>query len=95
MRSDNTAIMPCPHCGIDQTFAKLLLLLTRRRTCGGCGGQVRVRAYDLMIGVVRAGVFLLPITLFATWLTHAWWLLVVPAVWWAALVYLLAAGKPD
>jgi uncharacterized protein (DUF983 family) len=89
MRSAGTDVMPCPQCGIDQTYAKLLLLITRRRTCGSCGVKLRVRGYDLVIGVVRGGIVMLPVTLFLAWLVSAWWLLVIPAVWWIALIYLL------
>jgi hypothetical protein len=84
--------MFCPRCGADQERAKLLLLLARRTTCSECGTKLRVHGYALVNGVVRAGITMLPVALFVAWVTSAWWLLVLPAAWWAALFYLLLPG---
>jgi uncharacterized protein (DUF983 family) len=91
--SANTDGMPCPRCGSEQTRAKLRLVVTRRTKCSNCGVKLRIRGHDLVIAVVRAGLSMLPVTLFLALVTSAWWLLILPAVWWVALLYLLLASR--
>jgi uncharacterized protein (DUF983 family) len=91
--SYSTNSMPCPHCGSDQTRAPLRFVFTRSTTCSNCGLKLRIRGHDLVIAVVRVGLTMLPVTLFLAWIVSEWWLLILPAAWWAALLYLLVASR--
>jgi hypothetical protein len=88
-----SVVSRCPRCRTEQGRSTALLLLNRRTTCSSCGVRLRVHGYALANAVVRAGVSMLPVTLFLAWAMSAWWLLLLPALWWVALVYLLLPWK--